>query len=149
MKIRKSPHRVLLSVIGLAVLPTTPQFAGAQVATSAASSTPQTVLPVVNPCPRFAPGSVIHQPQALFSQNGVLCVQFSYQTTTDSAGRTLYCFMAPSGMENPTLHVKPGEHLVITVTNNTPDKGFMMKLDAPNSGPGPTGMAIRPILSPM
>jgi len=86
--------------------------------TCAFAQTP--VPPVNNPCPRSAPGSVIHQPPALFSQNGVLNVQFSYQTTTDMKGRQLYCFMTPSGLENPTLHVRPGDTLNITVTNNTP-----------------------------
>ena len=80
----------------------------------------QTVAPVANPCARFKAGSVIHQPPALFSQNGVLNVQFSYQTTVDAAGRQLFCFMTPSGLENPTLHVNPGDTLNITVTNNTP-----------------------------
>jgi FtsP/CotA-like multicopper oxidase with cupredoxin domain len=56
----------------------------------------------------------------LFSQNGVLNVQFSYQSTTDSVGRQLFCFMTPNGLENPTLHVNPGDTLNITVTNNTP-----------------------------
>jgi FtsP/CotA-like multicopper oxidase with cupredoxin domain len=95
------------------------------------------VKPVANPCQRFAAGSTVHQPAALFSQNGVLNVQFSYQTTTDSVGRQLYCFMTPSGLENPTLHVKPGDTLNITVTNNTPfsevgdtDEPF----NAPNCG---------------
>jgi FtsP/CotA-like multicopper oxidase with cupredoxin domain len=78
------------------------------------------VAPVSNPCQRPAPGSVIHQPPALFSQNGVLNVQFSYQSTTDSVGRQLFCFMTPNGMQDPTLHVNPGDTLNITVTNNTP-----------------------------
>jgi FtsP/CotA-like multicopper oxidase with cupredoxin domain len=78
------------------------------------------VKPVANPCQRFAAGSVIHQPPALFSQNGVLTVQFSYQAATDSVGRQLFCFMTPGGLENPTLHVNPGDTLNITVTNNTP-----------------------------
>jgi FtsP/CotA-like multicopper oxidase with cupredoxin domain len=56
----------------------------------------------------------------LFSQNGILSVKFSYQTTTDLVGRQLYCFMTPDGLENPTLHVNPGDTLNITVTNNTP-----------------------------
>lgn len=77
-----------------------------------------TVAPVPNPCTRPAPSSVVHQPPALFSQNGVLNVQFSYQTTTDSVGRQLFCFMTPSGLQNPTLHVNPGDTLNITVTNN-------------------------------
>ena len=80
----------------------------------------QTVPPVPNACQRFTAGSVVQQPPALFSQNGVLNVQFSYQTTTDSVGRQLYCFMTPSGLQNPTLHVNPGDTLNITVTNNTP-----------------------------
>ncbi|HEY2535135.1 MAG TPA: multicopper oxidase domain-containing protein [Xanthobacteraceae bacterium] len=78
------------------------------------------VAPVANPCQRFAAGSVVQQPPALFSKNGVLNVQFSYQTTTDAAGRQLFCFMTPAGMENPTLHLNAGDTLNITVTNNTP-----------------------------
>src|SRR5215467_6483014 len=55
---------------------------------SAAGVTSSTaVAPVANPCARFAAGSVVQNPPALFSQNGVLNVRFSYQTTTDSVGR--------------------------------------------------------------
>src|ERR1700693_3860286 len=92
----------------------------AQTTTSASSGTASAVAPVAKACQRFAAGSVIQQPPALFSQNGVLNVQFSYQTTTDSAGRQLFCFMTPSGLENPTLYVNPGDTLNVTVTNNTP-----------------------------
>jgi FtsP/CotA-like multicopper oxidase with cupredoxin domain len=109
-------------------------------ATTTVSSSPATVRPVPNPCPRFAPGSVIQEPAALFSQNGVLSVQFSYQTTTDAAGRTLFCFMTPSGLENPTLHVKPGDHLIITVTNNTTKEPVEMTINPPNCGPGGSQM---------
>jgi FtsP/CotA-like multicopper oxidase with cupredoxin domain len=85
---------------------------------STTSSTP--VAPVANPCQRFAAGSDVQQPPALFSRNRVLNVRFSYQTTTDPFGRQLFCFMTPDGMENPTLHVNAGDTLNITVTNNTP-----------------------------
>jgi FtsP/CotA-like multicopper oxidase with cupredoxin domain len=88
--------------------------------TATSSSAPTPVPPVSNPCSRFTAGSAIHNPPALYSQDGVLNVQFSYQTTTDSVGRQLYCFMTPDGLENPTLHVNPGDTLNITVTNNTP-----------------------------
>jgi FtsP/CotA-like multicopper oxidase with cupredoxin domain len=114
----------------------------AQATPSSARPTSARIVPVANPCPRSAPGSVIHQPPALFSQNGVLSVEFSYQTTTDSANRTLYCFMTPGGLEDPTLHVRPGDHLVITVTNNTPALGFMMTIDSPNCGPGGNQMTF-------
>jgi FtsP/CotA-like multicopper oxidase with cupredoxin domain len=83
------------------------------------------VAPVANPCPRLAPGSVVHNPPSLFSQKGVLVVNFSYQTTTDADGRTLFCFMTPDGKENPTLHVRPGDHLIVNVTNNVPASGGM------------------------
>lgn len=92
------------------------------------------VAPVANPCPRFAAGSAVQQPPALFSSFGVLFVQFSYQTTTDAAGRTLFCFMTPAGLQNPTLHIKPGDRLVVTVTNNTPAQPLTMTLNPPNCG---------------
>jgi FtsP/CotA-like multicopper oxidase with cupredoxin domain len=136
---RKEVRRLWVLLFWAAVLAVAPSRSLSQT-TVTPTVTPATVAPVANPCPRFAPGSVIHQPAALFSQNGVLSVRFSYQTTTDFATRTLYCFMTPDGLENPTLHVKPGDHLVITVTNNTPDTGLMMVLDSPNCGPGGTQM---------
>ena len=102
----------------LLVLALTPAIANAQ--TPSAASNPAPVAPVANACQRFTAGSTIHQPPALFSENGVLSVEFSYQSVTDSVGRQLYCFMTPSGLENPTLHVNPGDTLNITVTNNTP-----------------------------
>src|SRR5215472_17993802 len=82
---------------------------------------PNPVPPVPNPCaPRFAAGSVIQNPPALYSSNGVLNVRLSYQQTTDSVGRLLHCLMTDTGIQEPTLHVHPGDTLNITVTNNTP-----------------------------
>ena len=130
--------RILLGAV-LLTFTQTPTFAQIAVAPS---STLAAVQPVANPCPRFTAGSVVAQPAALFSRNGVLSVQFSYQTTTDFANRTLFCFMTPSGMENPTLHVKPGDHLIITVTNNTPAQPFHMAIDPPNCGPGGAQMTL-------
>jgi FtsP/CotA-like multicopper oxidase with cupredoxin domain len=96
--------------------------------------TPPAVAPVPNPCPRFNAGSPVINPVALFSSHGILSVNFSYQTTTDAKGRTLFCFMTPSGLENPTLHVLPGDHLVITITNNTPVGMNPMEVNPPNCG---------------
>ena len=92
------------------------------------------ITPVANPCSRFTAGSIVQNPPALFSQNGVLSVNLSYQTTTDADGRPLYCFMTPAGLENPTLHVHPGDHLVINITNNTPATPVVLPINSPNCG---------------
>jgi FtsP/CotA-like multicopper oxidase with cupredoxin domain len=92
------------------------------------------VAPVANPCPRAEAGGLIEQPPALFSFHGVLNVRFSYQTRTDAHGRTLYCLMTPDGLEEPTLHVNPGDTLNITLTNNTPNSPIEEKFNAPNCG---------------
>jgi len=97
-------------------------------------NTAPSVAPVANPCPRAAAGAVIQQPPALFSSNGVLNVKFSYQTTTDAIGRPLFCLMTPNGMEEPTLHVNPGDTLNVTVTNNTPASPVEEAFNAPNCG---------------
>ncbi|HEY6331989.1 MAG TPA: hypothetical protein VI756_21855, partial [Blastocatellia bacterium] len=73
-----------------------------------------------NPCPRAAAGSTISNPPDLYSQEGSLTVDLYYNTTTDAAGRTLYCFTTPNGTESPTLHVNPGDHLIVNVTNKLP-----------------------------
>jgi FtsP/CotA-like multicopper oxidase with cupredoxin domain len=73
-----------------------------------------------DPCPRPVAGSEVTPPPDLFSHNGILNVSFDYLTAVDSAGRTLFCFKTPDGSQSPTLHVKPGDHLKITVTNRVP-----------------------------
>jgi FtsP/CotA-like multicopper oxidase with cupredoxin domain len=100
---------ILADLIAIALMPL-----------GAFAQTPTPVAPVPNPCPRLTAGSVIHNPPALHSSNGVLNVRFSYQQTTDSVGRLLHCFMTDTGIEEPTLHVNPGDTLNITVTNNLP-----------------------------
>lgn len=42
--------------------------------------------------------------------------------------------MTPNGIQNPTLHVKPGDTLNITVTNNTPPSPLTEKFNPPNCG---------------
>jgi hypothetical protein len=41
------------------------------------------------PCPRPAAGSIVAEPDNLFSSNGVLSLAFNYFTQTDGDGRTL------------------------------------------------------------
>jgi FtsP/CotA-like multicopper oxidase with cupredoxin domain len=82
--------------------------------------TPISLAAQGSPCPRFAAGSTVTNPPARFSDDGVLTVNLSYNTAQDADGRTLYCFTTPDGTESPTLHVRPGDHLIINVKNNLP-----------------------------
>src|SRR5205823_9012062 len=127
--VSKIPHNHSTFLLGLAV------FVFAQIFFTQISAFAQTpIRPVANPCPRPAAGGVVHNPHSLFSSNGALTVNFSYQTRTDSDGRTLFCFMTPDGFQNPTLHVNPGDHLIINVTNNTPSTAVQMMVSQPNCG---------------
>ena len=72
------------------------------------------------PCSRPAAGSIVLEPDNLFSSDDSLNIAFNYFTETDSDGRTLFCFVTPPGSENPTLHVKPGDTLMIAATNQVP-----------------------------
>jgi len=80
----------------------------------------QTTVIGDNPCPRFTANSAVQNPPNLFSRNGALTVNLSYNTSVDSEGRTLFCFETADGKESPTLHVHPGDHLIVHVKNNLP-----------------------------
>jgi FtsP/CotA-like multicopper oxidase with cupredoxin domain len=77
---------------------------------------PQPAL-AVEACARAAVGSVVAPPQDLYSSKGQLSVAFKYETSTDKAGHTRFCFVTPQGQESPTLHVNPGDTLHVTLTN--------------------------------
>jgi FtsP/CotA-like multicopper oxidase with cupredoxin domain len=118
---------------GYALTSSSSNYDGPDEANGVASS-PNAVSPVSNACARFAAGSIVQNPPDLFSQNGALKVNLSYQTATDPEGRTLFCFMTPDGHEDPTLHVNPGDTLVITLTNNTPATTDTLQLNPPHCG---------------
>ncbi len=73
-----------------------------------------------NPCTRYPIGSRVTEPVDLYSQHGVLKVDFNYETGVDDKGRQTFCFITPDGVQSPTLHVNPGDTLVITLTNLVP-----------------------------
>jgi FtsP/CotA-like multicopper oxidase with cupredoxin domain len=73
-----------------------------------------------NPCPHFAPGSTISEPPSLFSQNGKLSVQLTYNFGQADDGNPRFCFATPDGLQSPTLNVSPGDTLTIVVKNNLP-----------------------------
>jgi FtsP/CotA-like multicopper oxidase with cupredoxin domain len=71
----------------------------------------------MQPCPRFPAGSALVPPPDLFSDDGVLRVNFTYLTRVDQNGNTLFCFVTSDGSQSPTLHVRPGDQLVINFKN--------------------------------
>ncbi|MGA3238637.1 MAG: multicopper oxidase domain-containing protein [Bryobacteraceae bacterium] len=73
-----------------------------------------------DPCPRPHIGGVVIQPPDLYSSNGALTVEFSFQTFTDSYGRRRYCYIASDGSQAPTLRVKAGDELVLKLRNDVP-----------------------------
>jgi len=100
-----------------------PQFLSARFACAALASVMAQVCAYAqssNLCSRFPVGSSISQPQDLFSQHGVLRLNLTYETSVDHNGNTLFCFVTTSGSQSPTLHVRPGERLIINLTNNVP-----------------------------
>src|SRR5579871_366809 len=94
-----------------------------------------------NVCPRYKAGSALVEPKDLFSVGGVLRVTFDYKTRVDADGNTLYCFMTPDGTQSPTLHVHPGDELVITLKNDLP-------APSPNTNAmkGMNGMKMDPVV---
>jgi FtsP/CotA-like multicopper oxidase with cupredoxin domain len=98
-----------------------------------------------SPCERFPQGSTIQEPENLYSTNGVLEVNFTYQTVEDSYGVALYCFMNSDGAQSPTLHVKPGDKLIINLTNLVPEGSGKMPampaMEMSKAGAGGCGAA--------
>jgi len=71
-------------------------------------------------CPRFGAGSVVSAPVDLSSQNGSLEVTFKLFTTVDAQGLVRYCYITDTGAQAPTLHVFPGDQLIIHLQNQLP-----------------------------
>jgi FtsP/CotA-like multicopper oxidase with cupredoxin domain len=72
-------------------------------------------------CPREETGAVVKPPPDLYAKDGKLELHFNYYTSVSNAGLTLFCFVTVNGQkESPTLHVNPGDKIVMTVTNMVP-----------------------------
>jgi len=86
-------------------------------------------------CPRYQAGSVVQNPEDLYSANGVLNVSFGYKSEVDGNGNTLYCFINSDGAESPTLHVNPGDTLIIKLKNelSAPSKASMSMTVPPDT----------------
>jgi FtsP/CotA-like multicopper oxidase with cupredoxin domain len=68
-------------------------------------------------CPRFPAGSVLSSPEDLRSQNGVLKVQLSMRDFVVD-GERRYCYINADGSQAPTLRLRPGDLLVLSLKND-------------------------------
>jgi FtsP/CotA-like multicopper oxidase with cupredoxin domain len=79
-----------------------------------------TVCIAQGPCPRYAAGSAVQDPPIIYSQNGKLEVDFTYETELDDSGTARFCFKTLDGKQSPTLYLNPGDQLVLRVKNLVP-----------------------------
>ncbi len=80
----------------------------------------QSADPADQVCPRYAPGSALPAPPELFSENHVLEVTLKFVTVTDAQGLQRYCYLSGAGLQSPTLHVSPGDQLIVHLQNALP-----------------------------
>jgi FtsP/CotA-like multicopper oxidase with cupredoxin domain len=79
--------------------------------------------PAREACPRPAPGSAVPEPEDLRSRDGVLRVELTLRNSRQSDGRVRYCYLLPDGSQSPTLRLRPGELLILHLTNDLVDFG--------------------------
>jgi FtsP/CotA-like multicopper oxidase with cupredoxin domain len=92
-------------------------------------------------CPRPAPGSLVAEPQNLTSHSGVLRVELTALNSRQADGSTRYCFIDATRQQSPTLRVKPGDLVILTLKNElvefdsgTHGAGMHMHASAENGG---------------
>jgi FtsP/CotA-like multicopper oxidase with cupredoxin domain len=111
------------------------------------------VLKLSAQCPdRPIPGTVVNDPFAISSQNGVLSAQMALAHSVDGNGYTHYCYNYTAGnqvIEAPTLRVNPGDQLLLDILNRIQDneglktkiksKMKMPMVDSPDTNCGDSG----------
>ncbi|HTS38638.1 MAG TPA: multicopper oxidase domain-containing protein [Candidatus Solibacter sp.] len=71
-------------------------------------------------CLRGAIGGQVPEPADLHSKDGALRVEFSYRKFVDAQGLTRYCYIDKDGRQSPTLRVRPGDQVTMTLRNELP-----------------------------
>ncbi len=86
-------------------------------------------------CPRAAPGSLVEDPKDLRSQDGVLKVDLDMRNERYPDGSVRYCYLLNDGTQSPTLRLKPGDELVLTLHNRLAELGTPTPLSKPVHAP--------------
>jgi FtsP/CotA-like multicopper oxidase with cupredoxin domain len=87
----------------------------------AALSTPASAKEAQNYCPRPAAGSVLEEPEDLRSRDGVLKLDLTVRNERQPDGSTRYCYLLDDGNQSPTLRLKPGDLLILSLKNRLSD----------------------------
>jgi FtsP/CotA-like multicopper oxidase with cupredoxin domain len=74
-----------------------------------------------DPCTRPAIGSEVPEPEDLRSQNGVLKLRLTVRNHRERDGSTRYCYVLGDDAQAPTLRLKPGDTLELTLENRLSD----------------------------
>ncbi len=96
-------------------------------------------------CPvRQSPGTLVQNPLALGSVNGVLQVDLAMRNGVDESGFMHYCYDYPPNTSNfieaPTLRVNPGDEVILNLANRlTADPSHTSSMPAMDAGPGVPG----------
>ncbi|HEX4674983.1 MAG TPA: hypothetical protein VH209_06610, partial [Steroidobacteraceae bacterium] len=72
-------------------------------------------------CTRPAPGTPAEEPEDLRSENGILKVDLTVHNETQPDGSVRYCYVLGDGKQSPTLRLKPGELLILSLRNQLSD----------------------------
>jgi FtsP/CotA-like multicopper oxidase with cupredoxin domain len=70
-----------------------------------------------DPCPRPAPGSPLPEARELRSRDGLLEVELAIRNYRAPGGAARYCYVLADGTPSPTLRLRPGDLLVIRLSN--------------------------------
>ncbi len=109
--------------------------------TSAATSTAVPEL-----CPRPAIGEHVPEPADLRSVGGVLTVDLTIHGYRSATGEARYCYKTPNGQEAPTLRVRPGDRVILRLTNDLApleDAGAGASMIHTHAGGAPLGKTCR------
>ena len=68
-------------------------------------------------CPRPAAGSAVREPQDLRSEQGVLKLDLRMRNARQPDGSMRYCYLLDDGQQSPTLRLKPGDLLILRLSN--------------------------------
>ena len=79
----------------------------------------------ISNCTRYLAGTSYLEQEHLYSQNGVLAVTLSYDSSIDRFNNSLHCYTTPNQKQAPIMHLYLGDILRLTLFNNIEGEGTL------------------------